>query len=55
MYVPDRCKTTKMCDKVILENGGMLGFFLDYYSQTSIRQPLLRPLKSGSLVQVLVL
>ena len=26
MYVPDQCKTKEMCDKVILENGGMLGF-----------------------------
>ena len=31
MYVLDRCKTQETHDKVILENGGMLRFILDWY------------------------
>ena len=30
-YVSDQFKTKKMCDKVAIENGGMLGFSPDYY------------------------
>ena len=30
-YVPDRCKTKEICDKVIIENGGMLIFISDCY------------------------
>ena len=29
-YVPDQLETKKLCDNVIMENGGMLGFILDY-------------------------
>ena len=29
MYVSDRYKTQEMCDKVILEDGGMLKFIRD--------------------------
>ena len=28
-YVPDRCKTNKMCNKIIIENGGLLEFIPD--------------------------
>ena len=31
MYVLDGFKTQEMCDKVILENGGMLKFIPDCY------------------------
>ena len=30
MYVSDRQKTQEMCDKIILENDGMLRFIPDY-------------------------
>ena len=30
-YVPDRYKTKEMCDKVIIEKYGMLGFIHDCY------------------------
>ena len=30
-YVADQCETQEMCDKVILENGGMIMFVCDYY------------------------
>ena len=30
-YVPDQYKTKQMCDKVIIENDGMLGFISDCY------------------------
>ena len=30
-YVPDQYKVKQMCDKVIIENGGMLGFIPDCY------------------------
>ena len=30
-YVPDQYKTKEMCDKVIIDNGGMLGFTHDCY------------------------
>ena len=33
MYVLDRCKTQETHDKVILENGGMLRFILDWYKK----------------------
>ena len=31
MYVPDQYKTYKMCDKVVLENGGISRFILECY------------------------
>ena len=30
-YVADQYETQEMCDKVILENGGMIMFVCDYY------------------------
>ena len=30
-YVPDQCKTQQMCDKTILENGGILKSVLECY------------------------
>ena len=32
-YFPDQQKTQRMCDKVILKNGGMLMFITDCYKQ----------------------
>ena len=30
-YVPDRCKAQQLCDKVIIENDGMIMFIPDQY------------------------
>ena len=35
-YVPDRYKTHRMCDKVILENGETLMFIPDSYKDQNI-------------------
>ena len=35
-YVPDQYKTHKMCDKVILESGGVLRFVPDWYKNKKI-------------------
>ena len=35
-YVPDRCNTRRMSDKVILENGGMLMFVTGCYKDQNM-------------------
>ena len=52
MYVLDRCKTQETHDKVILENGGMLRFILDWYKNQKKKK---KKKKKKKLMKLLIL